>query len=102
MRYVESCRGDEYMHLSSGVGEVEWLYTSKFDVPGTEQEWKHAELVLEGLDTICDVYLVSDHAIEPHRMYGLTQSQERSQNPVRRQYVPYLGRECSATEDLHG
>ena len=44
---------------SSGIGDSEWLYHTKFDVSETERAFKNAELVFEGLDTLCDVYLVS-------------------------------------------
>lgn len=42
---------------NSGVGEREWLYFCKF--PFSRGNAAHAELLLEGLDTVCDVYLVS-------------------------------------------
>ena len=44
---------------STGIGEREWLYLTKFDMQESERNWKNAELVFEGLDTLCDVYLVS-------------------------------------------
>ena len=44
--------------LVAGVGETEWLYYTSFDVSDSERNWRNAELVFEGLDTICDVYLV--------------------------------------------
>ncbi|KAM5541197.1 hypothetical protein V8D89_005126 [Ganoderma adspersum] len=44
-------------HEVQWIGEREWLYHTKFDVPESERSWKNAELVFEGLDTLCDVYL---------------------------------------------
>ena len=53
-----------WLHLQLvGVGETEWLYTTKFDVPMEETNWKHAELLFEGLDTLCDVYLVCPNQV---------------------------------------
>ncbi len=43
----------------TGVADSEWLYQAKFDVSADARSFQHAELVFEGLDTICDVYLVS-------------------------------------------
>ncbi|PIL34860.1 hypothetical protein GSI_02647 [Ganoderma sinense ZZ0214-1] len=44
-------------HEVQWIGEREWLYHTRFDVPELERDWKNAELVFEGLDTLCDVYL---------------------------------------------
>jgi hypothetical protein len=46
-------------HDVAGVGEREWLYRCAFDVDALEDtgDVRH-ELVFEGLDTVCDVYLV--------------------------------------------
>ncbi|KAI1789937.1 glycoside hydrolase [Ganoderma leucocontextum] len=44
-------------HEVQWIGEREWLYHTKFDIPESERNWKNAELVFEGLDTLCDVYL---------------------------------------------
>lgn len=38
-----------------GIADAEWLYKYTFTHSATH---KHALLVFEGLDTICDVYLV--------------------------------------------
>lgn len=40
-----------------GIGEVEWLYKTTFQAkpPGADE---HLLLEFEGLDTICDVFLV--------------------------------------------
>ena len=43
----------------TGIGDREWLYHAKFDVSEKERAFKNAELVFDGLDTLCDVYLVS-------------------------------------------
>ena len=41
-----------------GVGETEWLYTCTFDAP-TANEGSSHRLTFDGLDTLCDVYLVN-------------------------------------------
>ncbi|EEB97024.1 hypothetical protein MPER_03741 [Moniliophthora perniciosa FA553] len=42
-------------HKVQWVGDVQWVWKSSFSAPhGTGKHW---ELVFEGLDTICDVYL---------------------------------------------
>ena len=49
-----------YSHRDvTGIGDSEWLYLTKFDVSEKERNFKFAELVFEGLDTLCDVYLAS-------------------------------------------
>ena len=85
---------------SIGIGEREWLYRTKFDVPELERSWKNAELVFEGLDTLCDVYLVSffscvsrmltvgGRANDMVRDLGLWI--EWQEDPVRGQYVPRM------------
>jgi hypothetical protein len=40
------------------VGETEWLYTCTFDAPVTAEGSSH-KLTFDGLDTLCDVYLVN-------------------------------------------
>jgi hypothetical protein len=42
--------------MSPGIGECEWLYRSQFDAPAVKTPFY--DLEFEGLDTICDVYLV--------------------------------------------
>lgn len=44
--------------ILEGIGEREWLYTSNFMYDKNASE-DSAELVFEGLDTVCSVYLVS-------------------------------------------
>lgn len=44
--------------IPEGVGEREWLYASNFMFDKNAIE-DSAELVFEGLDTVCSVYLVS-------------------------------------------
>lgn len=43
-----------------GIGEAEWLYKCSFPFTNP-QSHPHALLEFEGLDTFCDVYLVSPH-----------------------------------------
>lgn len=45
----------------SGVGEVEWLYKCTFSLDDGISSHRCAILRFYGLDTICDVYLVSRH-----------------------------------------
>lgn len=56
---------------SSGIGEVEWLYKTSFDF---DKSSKHTNAILtfEGLDTICDVYLVSMSRLQPYTPRLLT------------------------------
>ncbi|ESK93576.1 glycoside hydrolase family 2 protein [Moniliophthora roreri MCA 2997] len=42
-------------HKVQWVGDVQWVWRSSFSTPHTTE--KHLELVFEGLDAICDVYL---------------------------------------------
>ncbi len=46
-------------HEVQWVGEVEWLYKCTFDLKSGEGRHTQAELEFLGLDTVCDVYLVS-------------------------------------------
>uniref|UniRef100_A0A7V3YH06 Beta-mannosidase B n=1 Tax=Candidatus Caldatribacterium californiense TaxID=1454726 RepID=A0A7V3YH06_9BACT len=50
------------------VEEKEWWYRRKFSVP---EEWLtlHAELVFEGIDTDCDVYLNGEHLAHHENMF---------------------------------
>jgi len=41
-----------------GIGDVEWLYKCDFEFDKSTGH-KYGKLIFEGLDTICDVYLVS-------------------------------------------
>ena len=43
---------------SAGIGDAEWLYATSFDVSEEELARGYAMLVFEGLDTLCDIYLV--------------------------------------------
>lgn len=46
---------------NTGIGETEWLYACRFNLPEDVDVFKvggNADLVFEGLDTFCDVYLV--------------------------------------------
>lgn len=43
---------------SLGVGDVEWLYKCTFPYDSALNEGQKAFLEFEGLDTLCDVYLV--------------------------------------------
>ena len=45
--------------MQTGVGDAEWLYKCEFKNLPSSEAFKHGLLVFEGLDTICDVYLVS-------------------------------------------
>jgi hypothetical protein len=46
-------------HVVAGVGEREWLYRCAFDVDTLGDAGDvYRELVFDGLDTVCDVYLV--------------------------------------------
>ncbi|KAF6759208.1 beta-mannosidase [Ephemerocybe angulata] len=42
-------------HDVQWVGETEWLYTCTFDAPASKEAERR--LVLDGLDTLCDIYL---------------------------------------------
>ena len=79
---------------SAGIGEREWLYHTKFDVPESEHDqWKNAELVFEGLDTLCDVYLVSPACASCSRSterHPIPSRVEREEDPIRRQHVSHL------------
>ncbi|KAI0717520.1 glycoside hydrolase [Cerioporus squamosus] len=44
-------------HDVQWIADSEWLYLTRFDVPEKERSSRSGELVFEGLDTICDVYL---------------------------------------------
>ncbi|KAI0738846.1 glycoside hydrolase [Daedaleopsis nitida] len=56
-------------HEVQWIGDREWLYYTKFDVPEQERAWKNAELVFEGLDTLCDVYLNSQKILYADNMF---------------------------------
>ncbi|EJF55724.1 glycoside hydrolase [Dichomitus squalens LYAD-421 SS1] len=56
-------------HEVQWIGETEWLYRTTFDVHETERRWKNAELVFEGLDTICDVYLNGKKVLYADNMF---------------------------------
>ena len=43
--------------MVTGVGEREWLYARELNLD-MEKRNQFFDLVFEGLDTICDVYLV--------------------------------------------
>ena len=43
-----------------GIGEVEWLYQTSFSYE-PDNEATRTVLEFEGLDTLCDVYLVRSH-----------------------------------------
>lgn len=43
---------------ATGVGEREWLYRTTFSFDGNNKG-ASTDLIFEGLDTFCDVYLVS-------------------------------------------
>ncbi|KAH7090112.1 glycoside hydrolase [Auriculariales sp. MPI-PUGE-AT-0066] len=49
-------------HKVQWVGEREWLYSTTFDYSPTEGN-SHVELVFEGLDTLCRIYLVSSPSL---------------------------------------
>ena len=94
---LKSARTARYYHAidALGVGERGWLYCTLFDVKSEDREKKFHTLVFEGLDTICDVYLVSTHM---HVLRVLFQSIELdtldviewSTDPGCRQHVPHL------------
>lgn len=44
--------------MRTGVGGREWLYHTTFELDMESRERSHYELIFEGLDTVCDVYLV--------------------------------------------
>lgn len=52
----EVYRADSY--ILAGVGEREWLYRTSFDFSSSQPL---ADLIFDGLDTFCTVYLVSAH-----------------------------------------
>ena len=75
------------------------MYRTKFDVPELERSWKNAELVFEGLDTLCDVYLVSFSRVLSMLTVGRRANDmihdlglwiEWQEDPVRGQHVPHL------------
>ncbi|KZV98784.1 glycoside hydrolase family 2 protein, partial [Exidia glandulosa HHB12029] len=53
-------------HKIQWVGEREWLYTTQFAYDGDNE---HVELVFEGLDTICTVYLNGEVILEADNMF---------------------------------
>ncbi|EED80557.1 hypothetical protein POSPLDRAFT_128099 [Postia placenta Mad-698-R] len=54
-------------HKVQWVGEREWLYFCKF--PFSRGNAAHAELLLEGLDTVCDVYLNDTKVLTADNMF---------------------------------
>ncbi|GBE85088.1 Beta-mannosidase B [Sparassis crispa] len=54
-------------HRVQWVGEREWLYYTTFDYAGAKDA--NAELVFEGLDTICDVYLNGTRILSADNMF---------------------------------
>ncbi|KAH9919171.1 glycoside hydrolase [Epithele typhae] len=56
-------------HEVQWIGETEWLYATTLDVPVGERNWKHAELVFDGLDTLCDVYLNGKKVLYADNMF---------------------------------
>jgi hypothetical protein len=57
LRLVTDYMGCHYL----GVGDSEWLYRCQFDSPATSSanvSTSQYELQFDGLDTLCDVYLV--------------------------------------------
>ncbi|EIW73529.1 hypothetical protein TREMEDRAFT_42399 [Tremella mesenterica DSM 1558] len=55
------------------IGEADWKFRTTFSVSSTQLEEDHADLVFEGLDTYCDIYLndqkigFTDNMFIPHR-----------------------------------
>ena len=46
-----------------GVGEADWAFKTTFDVTKNQLAEQHADLLFEGLDTFCDISLVSLHSL---------------------------------------
>lgn len=44
--------------MTAGVGEADWVFQTTFAVPAAELKKESHELVFEGLDTFCTVFLV--------------------------------------------
>ena len=42
----------------SGIGEREWLYARELTFDDMIEQDQSIELIFEGLDTFCDIYLV--------------------------------------------
>jgi beta-mannosidase len=51
------------------IGEYDWVWTTSFQLTADKLARPHHDLVFEGLDTFCKVYLVSqprDHACDTY------------------------------------
>lgn len=86
--------------MRTGVGEREWLYRTSFELEVESREHSHFELLFEGLDTVCDVYLVSaSRRIPMVAPYGLSNPPIRTERGAyisSRQHVPrVLGKKPS-------
>lgn len=46
-------------NLTAGVGEADWVFKTTFEVSEEQLKHAHVALVFEGLDTYCEVKLVS-------------------------------------------
>ncbi|EIW52338.1 glycoside hydrolase [Trametes versicolor FP-101664 SS1] len=56
-------------HEVQWVGEREWLYRTSFELEVESRERSHFELLFEGLDTVCDVYLNGAHILAADNMF---------------------------------
>lgn len=45
--------------MRTGVSQREWLYRTTFELDAESRKRSLFELMFEGLDTVCDIYLVS-------------------------------------------
>lgn len=70
---------NDHAEFLAGVGDVEWLYKSVFETDNASAD-RFAKFIFEGLDTICDIYLVSctvHHAGHDNTLTEYYQNEEK-------------------------
>ena len=56
---MSASSGNQVLADHIGVGEADWAFKTSFQVSEEQLQDDHADLVFEGLDTFCDISLVS-------------------------------------------
>jgi beta-galactosidase/beta-glucuronidase len=74
------------------VGELDWVYRTKFDLAGLSRGQKVA-LVFDGLDTFADVYLNGNLILQSKVLSSPS-------DPSDQEYVPGTPRGCDLTSPL--